>query len=246
MEVHVLDVREQRRGLLHAGADERVGDLRPGEGGAHVSGRGPGKPGQRAHRGRAGRDRARHRPDRVEAGCEREDAVGGDQAPRRLEADDAAAGGGEADRARAVRPERDLAEARGEGGAVPAARPARDPARVERVDDGAEVRVVRGDAVGELVQVRLAHDRVARRLELRHARRRTLRHVVAVDRRPVGRDEPRRVDQVLDGERDPVRPLLRNREERPVRVRRLRRRSPRRRTSRRGGRARSRAGSARA
>ena len=53
-------------------------------------------------------------------------------------------------------PSADLAEPGGERGAVAAARAARDPARVERVDDRAEMRVVGRDPVGELVQVRLA------------------------------------------------------------------------------------------
>ena len=192
-----------------------------------------------AHQLRAAGDRAGHRPRRVEAGGEREDAVRRQQPPGRLEADDSAARRREADGAGAVGPEREVTETDGERSPVPAAGAAGDPTGVQRIHDRAEVRVVRRDPVGELVEVRLAHDGVAGLLEHRHAGRRALGHVVAEDRRPVRRRQPGRVDQVLDGERDPGRNLVGNREEGAVRVSQARRRSRRRPPSPPAGRARS-------
>ncbi len=222
--VDPLQAGQEGSGLLDAGADERVRVLRPGEGRAHA-GRGILQlaPERVQHRG-AVPHRSRHRPDRVEARREREHPVGRHDPPGRLEADHAAARGREPDRSGAVRPERDLAQPSGERGAVAPARAAGDPAGVERVDDGAEVRVVRGDPVGELVEVRLSDDPVARLLEPGDRARRSLGDVLPEDRRAVGRHEPGRVDQVLDGERAAAGRLLRGREERPVGVRQPRRR----------------------
>jgi hypothetical protein len=64
------------------------------------------------------------------------------------------------------------------------------------------VRVLRGDAVGELVQVRLADVRVAGGLEPDDGLGGAVGDVVGEDDRPVGRDEPGRVEEVLDREPD--------------------------------------------
>ena len=123
----------------------------------------------------ARRDVARHRPGVVEARREREAAVERDEAVRRLEADDPAAGGGDPDRAAGVRSERELGGAEGEGGGVPAARAARDAPGRARVGDDAEVRVLGGRPVRELVQVRLPDVAVAGRLERERPPRRSSR-----------------------------------------------------------------------
>ena len=219
-EVHVLDVRQERGRLLDARAYERVGELRPGDRRAHVAGCRPvHAEAERAHQLRAAGHRAGHRSRRVEAGREREDALRPAAGPSvGLKPTTPQQAAGKAHRAGAVGAEREVAEPGRQRGAVPAARAARDPRRVERVHDGAEVRVVRRDPVGELVQVRLAHDRVAGLLEPGDAGRRALGNVVAEDRRAVGRRQPGRVDQVLDGERDPGRNLVGNRQEGAVRV----------------------------
>jgi hypothetical protein len=132
---------------------------------------------------------------------------------RRLEADDAAAGGRDANRARAVSSERRVAEAGDERGGRAAARPARDPPLVERIDDVAEVRVLRRDPVCELMQVRLPDDGVARVLEPRDRLGRPLRNMLAEDRRPEGRGQPGGVEEILDAEADSIARRLRNGEE---------------------------------
>jgi hypothetical protein len=82
-----------------------------------------------------------------------------------------------------------------------------------RIGDGAEVLVLRGRAEGELVQVRLADVRVARRLEPPYRLGRLARDMLGEQDRAVGRDEPGRVEQVLDRERDPLGGRLRPGEE---------------------------------
>jgi hypothetical protein len=65
------------------------------------------------------------------------------------------------------------------------------------------VLVLGGDPVGELVQVRLADDRVARLLEPDDRWCRPLGRMVAEDRGAVGRYDSGRVEEVLDREADP-------------------------------------------
>jgi hypothetical protein len=78
------------------------------------------------------------------------------------------------------------------------------------------VRVLGGDAVRELVQVRLADVRVAGTLEAYDGFGRGRRDVFREDRRPVRRRHARRVEQVLDCEPDSVGRRLGLREEDPV------------------------------
>ena len=73
----------------------------------------------------------------------------------------------------------------------------------ERIRHEAEVRVQRRDAVGELVQVRLADDRVASVLEEAHRLGRPVGHVVGEEDGAVGRRQAGGVEQVLDREPDP-------------------------------------------
>jgi hypothetical protein len=75
------------------------------------------------------------------------------------------------------------------------------------------VLVLGGRPEGELVQVRLADVRVSGRLEPPNRLRRLTGDVVGEQDRAVGRDEARRVEQVLDRERDPGGGLLRPRQE---------------------------------
>jgi hypothetical protein len=75
------------------------------------------------------------------------------------------------------------------------------------------VRVLGVDAVGELVQVRLADDAVAALLQPPYRLGRPLGDVVGEEDRPVGRRQTGRVEKILDGERDPGRRRLRPREE---------------------------------
>jgi hypothetical protein len=127
---------------------------------------------------------------------------------RGLEADDAAAGRRDPDRPCGVGAERRVAEARGESRGRASARSARVAVRREWIADVAEVLVLGGDPVGELVQVGLPDDRVAPGLEARDGGCRPLGDVLGEDRRPIGRPEAGRVEEVLDAEADPVpRPL---------------------------------------
>ena len=75
------------------------------------------------------------------------------------------------------------------------------------------MRVLRRDPVRELVQIRLAHGRVPRRFEPGDRLRRALGDVLGEHDRAIRRDEPGRVEQVLDSQRDPVRGPLRAGEE---------------------------------
>ena len=151
-----------------AGADERIGLAEPRDAGAELRERDlrDGEPGTSAAIiATAARDVCGHRPGVVEARREREDAVGRDEPVARLEADDAAAGGGDPDRAARVGAERRLGETGRDRRRRAAARAARGAAGRGRVRDGAVVEVLRGDPVGELVQVRLADVGVAGLLE---------------------------------------------------------------------------------
>jgi hypothetical protein len=127
---------------------------------------------------------------------------------RRLEADDAAAGGRNPDGTRGVRPERRIGEAGRERRGGAAARPAGIAVGRERIPDIPEMLVLRGDAVGELVQVRLADDRIACSLEASDRRGGPVRNMLREDRRAVGRPEACRVEEILDAEADPVAGLL--------------------------------------
>jgi hypothetical protein len=78
------------------------------------------------------------------------------------------------------------------------------------------VRVLGGDAVGELVQVRLADDAVAGGFEPADSLRGAIRDVVGEEDRAVRRREAGGVEQVLYGQRDAGRRRLRPREEDPL------------------------------
>ena len=194
-------------------ADERVRLVEPGdadpellerlEGGRLEAG------GERAQQLGATVDRRRHRADVVVARREREDAAGGHEVVRRLEARDPAPGRRDADRAAGVGAERQLDVAGGDRRGRAAARPAGEPAWIAWVRHGAEVRVLRGDAVRELVQVRLAGDSVAGSLDAQDCVGAARRHVVCEEDRAVRRDEPRGVEQVLDRDGRARRRLLR-------------------------------------
>ena len=82
------------------------------------------------------------------------------------------------------------------------ARPAGDAAREARVRDVAEMRVLGGRPVRELVQVRLADVHVARILEPQHRGSGPLGHVAGEDPRAVGRLQPAGVEEILDRQPD--------------------------------------------
>ncbi len=113
---------------------------------------------------------------------------------------DAAAGGRDADRAAGVRAERRVGQAEHERRRRAARRAARRATGERRVRDGAVVEVLRRDAVGELVQVRLADVRPPGALESQHGLGRPFRHVLGEHRRAVGRADAGRVEEILDGE----------------------------------------------
>jgi hypothetical protein len=110
------------------------------------------------------------------------------------------------------------------------------PVARERVDDVPEMRVLRGDAVGELVQVRLADERVTRLLEAANGLGGPRRDVLAKDRRAVRRRQSGGVEEILDREPRPLGDDLRPREERVEFVAQLELKLSRRRVASRRGR----------
>ena len=156
-ELDLDDVTEDARGSQHAFADERVAAIRPRDAHTRVSELSDLKSrNEVSHQIDTACDVACHRARVVEARCEREDAVDRHGSKARLEPRHPAAGGRDPDRPARIRPERALDEPQRQGRRRPAARPARRPARIRRIRHDAVVQVLRRDAVGELVQVRLA------------------------------------------------------------------------------------------
>jgi hypothetical protein len=155
---------------------------------------------QRAHQLGAACDAGGDRPDVVEARREREDPVVRDEPVGRLEPDDPAARGGDADRPARVGAERDVGELRDHGRGRPAARTARRPSRRARVRNGAVVRVLRRHAVRELVEVCLADGDVPGSLQPRYGLGGLRRDVVREHGRAVRRPHAGGVEQVLDRE----------------------------------------------
>ena len=157
----------------------------------------------------------------VVARREREAAVRGDEVVRRLEADDAAPCGRDANRAAGVGSERELDVARRDRCGRAAARAAREPARIRGVRDGSVVRVLRRDAVRELVQVRLPGDRVPGLLEPLDRGRAAVGDVLREERGAVRRHEPRGVEEILDRDGCSVGRLVGSREPDALHGRRL-------------------------
>src|SRR5207245_10946969 len=96
------------------------------------------------------------------------------------------------------------AQARGHRRRRAAARAAGDSAEVPRVVDCAVVRILAGDAEGELVQVLFSQDHRAGRLQMADHRGVELRHVVAQDGRAHGRRYTGEIEKILDPDRDTV------------------------------------------
>ncbi len=175
---------------------------------------------ERLEHRRALGDRSGHGPGMVEGRGEREAAFQRDEAVGRLEADDAAAGGRNPDRAAGVGSEGRVREPGGEGSRRASARAARDPPAGDRVGNGAEVCVLRGDAVGELVEVGLSDVRVAGALQANDDLGAPVWDVIGEEDRPVSRRQAGGVEEVLDRNRDAIRRgRLRPREEDPGRGR---------------------------
>ena len=93
-------------------------------------------------------------------------------------------------------------EPRGERGGAAAGRAAGDVPGLPGIADGPVEGVLARDAPGELVQVRLADDHGAGVDDPLHRARGARRHVVAEQRRAVGRAHARGVEQVLGRERN--------------------------------------------
>ncbi len=146
-------------------------------------------------------DTPRHRSDRVERGAEREHALRGDEPPLRLQADDVARRGRQANRAAGVRAEREVAETGGERSSRAARGAAGRQTRTGRVVAHAVPLVVPEHAPGELREVRLAHEHRPGVEQPLRGDRRPRRNVVGVDARAVGRADARGVEEILDGER---------------------------------------------
>ena len=120
---------------------------------------------------------------------------------RRLVPYGAAPCGRDSDRPRRVAPERELQVAGGDGRRRPSTRASCEPPRRDRIRNGAVVRVLRRDSVGELVEVRLPRDGESGGLEQLHRVGAHGTHVVGEECRAVGRRQLRGVEQVLDRHR---------------------------------------------
>ena len=134
-----------------------------------------------------------------------------DRAEARLEADDAAIGGGTDHRAERLRADRDRHEPRRDGRRRTARRSA------GRVRGVPRIARLAGLAIGELGSHGLSHDEAAQRLEAPHDPRRMRGDVVREDARAHPRRDAARRDDVLHAHRDaeerkvlenPPRPLL--------------------------------------
>ncbi len=141
-------------------------------------------------------DRRGQRPDVVAARGEREDALERDEPVGRLEADDPAVGGGDADRAAGVGAERVVGHARGDERGRAGARAAGGAARIERVEGHPERGV--DAAGGVLEQVRLAEQVGGGGAQARDRRRVAGGGRRRRDGRGVRRHDAGDVDVVLD------------------------------------------------
>ncbi len=112
------------------------------------------------------RDIAAQGPHVIEGRGDRNGAPRADDAVGRLQADDAAAGRGNSNRASGVRPYRPQAEAGGDGGSGAPGRTTRDPREIPRIAHRAEMADRRGRTQRELVHVELAEQDRARGLQL--------------------------------------------------------------------------------
>ena len=126
------------------------------------------------------------------------------QAVGRLQTDDAAVGGRNAHGSPGVGPQRAGAQPRGDRRARSARRPAGSALRIPGVAHGTGVRERRCRAVRELVHVELADDDGAGLLQPRHDLGVLVRHAIREHGARGGRQHPRRVDVVLERDRNPV------------------------------------------
>ena len=109
-----------------------------------------------------------HRPDLVETGGERHQAVAGDPPVGRLEPDHSAEGGRLTDRTAGVGPQRGRGERRRDTGRRTARRATGDPVRVARVAGLPESAVLTGGAHRELIHVQPPERNESLRLQPRH------------------------------------------------------------------------------
>ena len=151
---------------------------------------------------RAVRSAARERPDGVERMRKRHRAVARHPAPGRLQAGDAAGGGGQAHRATGVGAERAEHQARGDRGARAARGAAGDVVRVPGVAAVAPVLVVPGRPVSELGHVERADIERARGVEALERGRGLSGRPAAPDLRAAVRYLAGAVEHVLVRERD--------------------------------------------
>ena len=144
---------------------------------------------------------ARDRAGLVEGARHGDEAVAGDRAVGRLDADGAGDGGGLADRAARVRADRQRRLVGGDGRRGAAAGAAGDPLEVPRVARVAVRRVLGGRAHRELVHVGLAEDRQPGGLDPLDERRVVRRHPALEDLRAGRGRLALGHDDVLDGDR---------------------------------------------
>ncbi len=143
-------------------------------------------------------DGAGDRPRLVEAAGHRHDAVAGDTAVRRLDADGPGKRAGLPDRAAGVGADGDRRQPGGHGGGRATAGATGRALGVPRVAARAVRRVLGRRAHGELIEVGLAEDRHAGGAEAGDDGRVVRRHPTLEDPRPAGGGLPDGAEQVLD------------------------------------------------
>ena len=144
-----------------------------------------------------------HRTNRVEVlGFDRVNTFDRDQTVSRLQADDAATSGRDANRTGRVRPKSDVRHSACHRHRRARRRPARNQLSIQWISGRSEILVETGGGKGEFAQVRLANDLHVALARNRQASRvlfrRLMRHQETL--RPGGRDNALHIDVVFHGE----------------------------------------------
>ena len=140
----------------------------------------------------------------IERQAQRHHALAAHPFVGRLQSHHAAERRRDANRSARVRTRGERHESRRHRRSRPAARSAGNALRIPRIPNRAEVRIVRGDAIGKLVQPGLADHVGARVIQLAHDRRVIVRHEIREDFRSAGGPHAASENVVLVRDRDAV------------------------------------------
>ena len=148
--------------------------------------------------------RARQHTRMILRQAERHHALAAHPFVGRLQPDHAAERRRDANRSARVRTRRQRNESRRHRRSRSAARSAGNALRIPRIPNRAKVRIVRGDAIGKLVQPGFADHVGARVVQLAHDGRVIVRHEIREDFRPAGGADAASIDVVLVRDRNAV------------------------------------------